>query len=665
MKISKIEARPEVHGKKCLGLDRLGRKCWWLCDMLIVEDLDKGKVHYYTTKDELISLANVIGKFILEKILEIKDSCLKQSNDPKNSNYINLFKVNFEFLSRDQHQEERNKVKQLANRFTISLLDIKRLDSIIFNFNLKPLFALRRSLINLENSIHSAFMHSNWSLHRKNWLAKVSRCRSAKNLSLALSVLASSIKTIAFNPVWNNSLGHYLLDYTTADDREERKKIEKRERRERIEEFDMLMRSNSVKFSLLNEKMKRMQLFGEEYRITGSLGWLWRSSTRVHHKCTSEIKIVKIDELTQEEANKVKNTDTINVMRELRLEDQDKRIYYPKKFKKEAYSKLELIESLLFKRIRLEEALEAEKAITKSWSDLQLTCYSSDCRSLKLQNKSTDLKCYSYDCRNTSSKDKNELDGVLRKKENEEETNKKETSEIFDCAKPIYLFKVNKRNEIQRKLNTKLLLGISQLPPCSLFKTKSGKKSIFVLPNYELRKLARCSGLREVCGFNYAAKYNPYIWPFHSTPRPSFKTCWLFRIIKNTVSLDSVALAIKVLWHCLNLNEMIFLAKVDATSDCTVIQDGDETIKTELIKRRDLAPFGLQSEYLQRKIIESNDAKIKKDVDFKVRNTTPNSKREGLRERKKVNYFELSKQNSIISENWVPEEELKLIEIIM
>lgn len=63
------------------------------------------------------------------------------------------------------------------------------------------------------------------------------------------------------------------------------------------------------------------------------------------------------------------------------------------------------------------------------------------------------------------------------------------------------------------------------LPSYRKFVTKSSKKSIFVLPNDDLKKLARRGGIREVPIFNYNAKPALDIWPYPS-PRPTFGITW-------------------------------------------------------------------------------------------------------------------------------------------
>lgn len=63
------------------------------------------------------------------------------------------------------------------------------------------------------------------------------------------------------------------------------------------------------------------------------------------------------------------------------------------------------------------------------------------------------------------------------------------------------------------------------LPSYRKFVTKSSKKSIFVLPNDDLKRLARRAGIREVPIFNYNAKPAQDIWPYPS-PRPTFGITW-------------------------------------------------------------------------------------------------------------------------------------------
>lgn len=85
------------------------------------------------------------------------------------------------------------------------------------------------------------------------------------------------------------------------------------------------------------------------------------------------------------------------------------------------------------------------------------------------------------------------------------------------------------RVQLIRFSRTKKARSETALPTYRKFATKSCKKSckksIFILPNEELKKLARKGGFREVSVFSYSAKPAPDIWPYPS-PRPTFGITW-------------------------------------------------------------------------------------------------------------------------------------------
>ena len=92
------------------------------------------------------------------------------------------------------------------------------------------------------------------------------------------------------------------------------------------------------------------------------------------------------------------------------------------------------------------------------------------------------------------------------------------------------------------------------MPSYRKFVTKSSKKSIFVLPNDDLKKLARRGGIREVPYFNYNAKPALDIWPYPS-PRPTFGITWRYRL-QTVKSLAGVSLMLRLLWACLKWDDM-------------------------------------------------------------------------------------------------------------
>ncbi|KAM4663574.1 nucleosome-remodeling factor subunit BPTF [Discoglossus pictus] len=193
------------------------------------------------------------------------------------------------------------------------------------------------------------------------------------------------------------------------------------------------------------------------------------------------------------------------------------------------------------------------------------------------------------------------------------------------------------------------------LPSYRKFVTKSSKKSIFVLPNDDLKKLSRRGGIREVPGFNYNAKPVLDIWPYPS-PRPTFGITWRYRL-QTVKSLASVSLMLRLLWACLKWDDMA--AKPPPGAGITRTETSEtEITTTEIIKRRDVGPYGIRSEYCIRKIICPIGVP-------EAPKETPTPQRKGLRSSAlRPKRPEAPKQTGpVILETWVPEEELDLWEI--
>uniref|UniRef100_A0A673YL68 Bromodomain PHD finger transcription factor n=1 Tax=Salmo trutta TaxID=8032 RepID=A0A673YL68_SALTR len=201
------------------------------------------------------------------------------------------------------------------------------------------------------------------------------------------------------------------------------------------------------------------------------------------------------------------------------------------------------------------------------------------------------------------------------------------------------------------------------LPSYRKFVTKSSKKSIFVLPNDDLKKLARRGGIREVPIFNYNAKPALDIWPYPS-PRPTFGITWRLTTIENmepctfTVkSLAGVSLMLRLLWACLRWDDMA--VKPSPAVGTTRTESSETAITTtEIIKRRDVGPHGIRSEYCIRKIICPIGV-------TEAPKETPTPQRKGLRSSAlRPKKPEPAKQTGpIVLETWVAEEELEIWEI--
>ncbi|XP_041077754.1 nucleosome-remodeling factor subunit BPTF-like isoform X3 [Polyodon spathula] len=211
------------------------------------------------------------------------------------------------------------------------------------------------------------------------------------------------------------------------------------------------------------------------------------------------------------------------------------------------------------------------------------------------------------------------------------------------------------RVRLMKFSRTKKMRSGTALPSYRKFITKSSKKSIFVLPNDDLRKLSRRGGIREVPVFNYNAKPALDIWPYPS-PRPTFGITWRYRL-QTVKSLAGVSLMLRLLWASLRWDDMGVKPSSSAGTTRTETSETEITT-TEIMKRRDVGPYGIRSEYCIRKIICPIGAP-------ETPKETPTPQRKGLRSSAlRPKKPEAPKQTGpVVLETWVAEEELDLWEI--
>lgn len=194
--------------------------------------------------------------------------------------YINQFTTNAYALNKPQRNEERDKKRHMSHKFSLTTAsEFKWLGS--FNGTQTNIIStIRQTLLALEQSMATPFLHPNWIKIRKLWVSAVTHCNSPYNLAIVLVILQSCLKSPVFANVWHEQLGHYKLQRITSNEREERKKIEKREKRERDDEEERnRLAINFVKYSLgLKHQVWKQK--GEEYRIHGQWGWIWMAYSR-------------------------------------------------------------------------------------------------------------------------------------------------------------------------------------------------------------------------------------------------------------------------------------------------------------------------------------------------------------------------------------------------
>uniref|UniRef100_A0A6Q2XZS1 Bromodomain PHD finger transcription factor n=1 Tax=Esox lucius TaxID=8010 RepID=A0A6Q2XZS1_ESOLU len=202
---------------------------------------------------------------------------------------------------------------------------------------------------------------------------------------------------------------------------------------------------------------------------------------------------------------------------------------------------------------------------------------------------------------------------------------------------------------------TKKTRSGTALPSYRKFVTKSQRKSIFVLPGDDLKKLARRGGIREVSIFSYNAKPAQDIWPYPS-PRPTFGITWRYRL-QTVRSLAGVSLMLRLLWACLRWDDMAVKPSPAVGTTRTETSETEITT-TEIIKRRDVGPYGIRSEYCIRKIICPLGAP-------ETPKETHTPQRKGLRSSAlRPKKPEPKKETGpVVMESWVAEEELDLWEI--
>lgn len=222
-----------------------------------------------------------------------------------------------------------------------------------------------------------------------------------------------------------------------------------------------------------------------------------------------------------------------------------------------------------------------------------------------------------------------------------------ETKRIYsniDTRGKLYLKKVSASLADRRKKRTPV-----KYPLCSTFQTRSKKRNMLILPQHELRKLARLGGRMSISGYNHQAKANQQVWPYPCS-RPLFKTCWLFRTV-NLRSLAAAALQLRILWACLRWDDM--QVKPPSNDGKHQITTETEIMSLEILKHRHIGQFLDRTQYLRRKVV------IPLEVPKTVREVT--SIRSGLRKRKRAESPQSTEPQ--VSEEWVEEDKLELWEI--
>ncbi|CAD5210998.1 unnamed protein product [Bursaphelenchus okinawaensis] len=134
------------------------------------------------------------------------------------------------------------------------------------------------------------------------------------------------------------------------------------------------------------------------------------------------------------------------------------------------------------------------------------------------------------------------------------------------------------------------------IPEPFQFKSRgSGKRSLMVLPQPHLRKLARQGGLNPttvIFGFNKIAKTNSIVWHY-PCPRPLFDHCWRYNTL-NANSLHSLALSLRIMYSCVRWADL----EPEDTKDSRVMThhlDHDEV--RQIVGHKEYPPDGYYERY--------------------------------------------------------------------
>ena len=133
------------------------------------------------------------------------------------SSYVNQFASNPLALTKQQQLEQRDKKRSVTHKFSLNEFkwhgDVCGSKEVILN-------TLRFSIVSLENSIASSFMHPTWTVQRSTWIKAVHLSKTPQEFAAALSCLESSIRPICYLSVWNDAVGHVELHRVMSEARQ-------------------------------------------------------------------------------------------------------------------------------------------------------------------------------------------------------------------------------------------------------------------------------------------------------------------------------------------------------------------------------------------------------------------------------------------------------------
>lgn len=190
---------------------------------------------------------------------EVEQAVFRLGSEANYSSYVNQFTSNPLALTKQQQLEQRDKKRSVTHKFHLNEVkwhgEVCGSKEVILN-------TLRFSIVSLENSITSSFMHPTWPGQRSTWVKAVHLSKTPQEFAAALSVLESSIRPICYLSVWNDAVGHVELHRVMSEARQVGTK--KKDHKEEEEEPEVESKGFGKSTSLILNLCKAGLLFRVE-----------------------------------------------------------------------------------------------------------------------------------------------------------------------------------------------------------------------------------------------------------------------------------------------------------------------------------------------------------------------------------------------------------------
>lgn len=94
------------------------------------------------------------------------NNLFKLGQEGKYRVYHNQYSTNILALNKHQHREDHDKRRHLSHKFSLTTASEFKWNGSIYGSRALTVSTLRLTIMQLENSVPSPFMHPNWASHR-------------------------------------------------------------------------------------------------------------------------------------------------------------------------------------------------------------------------------------------------------------------------------------------------------------------------------------------------------------------------------------------------------------------------------------------------------------------------------------------------------------------